>query len=419
MPSPPGRHDANLEAFTRMATADPVLVEVAPAIDVVPGLAPNVVLTSGAPLAWSEYVGGQRAAVVGGALYEGLGRDEDDVERKIRGGEIVVSGCHEYGCVGSVAGIFTASMPVFVVENADRGNRAFCNFYEGPSHKRLNYGVYDADVHAALDYIRDVIAPAIGDAVRALGGVPLRPLMRRAVHMGDELHSRNTAATLLFTRELVPAFLGASPALRQRTDDTLAFLAESDYFFLRISMAAAKATANAADGIEGSSVVTSMALSCRDFAIRVSGLGDDWFRGPHPELLGKLFDGYSMDDVEWMGGESMHAETVGFGGFAQAAAPALQSYQGGSPEGMVEMNRQMYQITVGEHPEYQIPSLGYRGTPLAIDIHKVVETGVVPVMDAGLPGKGGGQIGAGVLRAPLACFTEAVRAYDERYRRPQ
>ena len=160
-------------------------------------------------------------------------------------------------------------------------------------------------------------------------------------------------------------------------------------------MAAAKATANAAHGIEGSSVVTSMAMSCREFAVRVSGLGDEWFRGPHAELLGKLFEGYTMDDVEWMGGESVHVEVVGLGGFAQAAAPALQTYQGGSPEGMIQISRDMYEIPVGEHPEFQIPSLGHRGMPVGMDIHKVVETGVVPVMDAALPGKGGGQIGAG------------------------
>jgi len=248
--------------------------------------------------------------------------------------------------------------------------------------------------------------------------MPLRPLMRRALHMGDELHSRNTAATLLFTRALVPAFLGLPATQLTRTKETLAFLEESDYFFLRLSMAAAKATADAASGIDGSSVVTAMALSCRDFAIRVSGLGDRWFRGPHPELLGKLFDGFTMEDVEWMGGESIHAETVGLGGFAQAAAPALQAYQGGSTDAMVQMNLDMYRITVGEHPEFQIPLFGYRGTPLGIDIHKVVETGIVPVMDAGLPGRGGGQIGAGVLRAPLACFDEAVRAYAETYGSP-
>jgi hypothetical protein len=409
------RDQANREAYERICAADPVLVDVRPAGEVVPGFTSSTVLTSGAPLPWAEYQGGQRRAIIGGALYEGLASDPEEAEVKIDRGEIVLSTCHEHDCVGSVAGIYTASMPVFVVENRAAGNRAFCNFYEGPSRYRLNYGVYNQEVHANLDHIRDVIAPVIGEAVRARGGIPLSPLIRRALHMGDELHSRNTAATLLFTRELVPTLLGMYRTRRREIDETLAFLQQSDYFFLRLSMASAKATANSAHGIEGSSVVTGMTLSCRDFAIRVSGLGDRWFRGPHPELEGKLFEGFTMDDVDWIGGESHHAETVGLGGFAQAAAFALQAYQGGSAEAMVRMNLAMYEITVGEHPEFQIPYFGYRGVPVGIDIHRVVETGIVPIIDGGLAGKGGGQIGAGILKAPMECFREAVGAYAETY----
>jgi hypothetical protein len=187
----------------------------------------------------------------------------------------------------------------------------------------------------------------------------------------------------------------------------------SDYFFLRLSMASAKAIADAAHGIEGSSVVTAMTLSCKGFAIRVSGLGDRWFGGPYPTLDGKLFDGFTADDVEWIGGESCIAETVGLGGLAQAAAFALQAYQGGSPQAMAELNEQMYEITVGEHPDWKIPYFGYRGVPVGIDVHRVVETGIVPVIDGGVAGKNGGQIGAGTLRPPLECFEAAAAALYE------
>jgi hypothetical protein len=407
--------EANREALRRLCAADPVLLDVRPAGEAVPGMAPNMVLTSGAPLPWDRYTGGQRRAILGGAVYEGLAASPEEAEARVEAGEVVVSTCHEHDCVGSVAGIYTASMPVFVVENRAAGNRAFCNFYEGPSRFRLNYGVYNPEVHANLEFLREVVAPVVGEAVRALQGVPLRPIIRRALHMGDELHSRNTAATLLFTRELMPALLDLYGRRREPVREVLAFLQQSDYFFLRLSMAAAKATANAAHGIEGSSVVTSMTLSCRDFAIRVSGLGERWFRGPHPRLEGRLFEGHTLDEVEWIGGESHHAETVGLGGFAQACAFALQAYQGGSAEAMVRMNRDMYDITVGEHPEYQIPYFGYRGVPVGIDVHRVVETGIVPVIDGGLAGRDGGQIGAGILRAPMECFAAASAAHAERY----
>jgi hypothetical protein len=261
-----------------------------------------------------------------------------------------------------------------------------------------------------------VIAPVLGEAVRLAAGVPLRPIMKRALHMGDELHSRNTAATLLFTRELFPALLDLAPQAPDDVRRTLDYLKSSDYFFLRLSMASSKATADAAHGVEGSSIVTGMIFSCADFAIRVSGLGDDWFRGPLPTKFGaKLFEGYTDDDIEFMGGESTMNETVGLGGFAQAAAFPLQDYQGGSAEKMVEANLAMYEITAGEHPDFRIPYLGFRGVPTGIEIHRVAATGITPVLDIGVAGKMGGQIGAGSYRAPRECFVLAIEEYARRY----
>jgi hypothetical protein len=404
---------ASARAVERMCAAEPVLVDVRPAIEVMPGFTPETVLTSGPPLPWSAYTGGQRNGILGGALYEGLASDPADAAAKLADGRIRLGACHDHGCVGSLAGIYTASMPVVVVENRAAGNRAFCNLFEGPSPARLNYGVWNADVRQSLEVVRDVVGPTLGEAVRAAGGVPLRPIMRRALHMGDELHSRNAAATLLFGRELTPALLdlaGRRPGPVRRLVEYLG----SDYVFLRLSMAASKATADAAHGIDDASVVTAMAFSCREFGIRVSGLGAEWFRAPLPEVDAKLFPGHTRADIEFMGGESVINETVGLGGFAQAAAFALQDYQGGSPEGMAEMNRAMYAITLAEHPEFKLPYLGFRGVPVGIEIHRVVQTGIVPVMDIGVAGRQGGQIGAGVLRAPLGCFTAAVEAFARR-----
>jgi hypothetical protein len=409
------RERANAEALERLWAAEPVLVDVQPAGEVVPGMTPDTVLTSGAPLAWDDYFGGQRSGIIGGALYEGLAADAEEAEAKIRGGEIRLATCHEHGCVGSLAGIYTASMPVFVVENRVGGNRAFCNLFEGPSPARLNYGVYNETVRESLRFIGDVVGPLLGEAVRAADGIELRPIVRRALHMGDELHSRNTAATLLFTRDLFPALLDLAGARPDEVRRTLEYLGSSDYFFLRLSMASAKVTADAAHGVEGSSLVSAMTFSCRDFAVRVSGLGDTWFTAPLEPVEAKLFDGFTEEDIEFMGGESVINETVGLGGFAQAAAFPLQAYQGGSAERMVAANLEMYSITLGEHPEFKIPYLGFRGVPTGIDIHRVVETGIRPAMNIGVAGRGGGQIGAGVLRAPLACFEAAVEAYGRRY----
>jgi hypothetical protein len=306
-------------------------------------------------------------------------------------------------------------MPVFVVENREFGNVGFCNMYEGTNPKRLNYGVYDETVRARLLFIQDVMAPILGEAVRRSGGIALKPLMSRALHMGDELHSRNTAAGLLFAREVLPYMLDMAGADREAVQQTFTGLTEDHYFFLRLSMAAAKTMADAAHGIDNCSVVTAMALNCRNFAIRISGLGNRWFHGPHPTVQAKLFSGHNEDEITWMGGESPITETVGLGAFAQAAAFPLQKYQGGAPEDMVARNLELYKITVGEHSDFHIPFLQYRGTPTAIDVLRVVETGITPAIDMGIAGRNGGQIGAGIVRASMKCFVDAKQALLERW----
>jgi hypothetical protein len=409
------RGEANNAVVERFCAAEPVLVDVRPAIEVVPDMTSRMILTSGAPLRSDEYRGGQRNAIVHAAIFEGLAESAADAERKLASGEIIVEPCHHHGCVGSVAGVYTASMPVFVVRNTADGNVGFCNFYEGESRRRLNYGSFGEDVVEGLVRVRDVLAPVVGEAIRAMGGLPLKPVMRRALNMGDELHSRNTAATALFARELFPALVDLAGRRKSDVLKTVEVLTKSDYFFLRLSMAAAKATADAGHGIEGSSVVTAMTYSSRDFSIRVSGLGDRWFRGPLPTVDAKFFEGFGPNDIDWIGGESIILETIGLGGLSQAAAFPLQDYQGGSPEVMTRNNEAMYAITAGEHRDYRIPVFGFRGAPAGIDIFKVVERRITPFCDVGLAGKAGGQIGAGLLRPPIECFEAAVEAYRDRY----
>jgi hypothetical protein len=407
------RREANEYAIEQLTESDPVITNVSTAGEVLPGMSQSTVLTSGPPLPWDEYQEGQRDAIIGGALYEGLAKNTEEANRRIRDGDIIVGTCHDYSCVGSMAGIYTASMPVFVVRDRHSGQVGYCNFYEGESTQRLNYGVYNEEIYEQLEFISNVIATVIDGALKIIGEIELRPIIQRALHMGDELHSRNTAATMLISQELFPGIISLSrtndlPA--EDIDKTIEFLAESNYFFLRPGMAAGKATADAAHGIENSSIVTAMSFNCSEFGIRVSGLGDRWFTAPMPMVDGEFFDGFSEEDVEYMGGESIINETVGLGGLAQAAAFPLQDYQGGSPERMIEKNRQMYHITNSEHPYYKIPYFQFRGTPVGIDIVQVVEEDITPVMDIGVSGDQGGQIGAGSLEAPIACFKTA---YDE------
>lgn len=399
---------ANDEALSRMFSCNPVLVDVAPAREVITGMTAHTILTSGAPLPADAYTGGQRLGLLGAAVYEGIATSIDHAEQLLRLGVLDVRGCHDYGAVGSVAGITSASMPVLVVEDPISGRRGYCTLFEGASPARLNYGVWNDEVRANLDHLTAEVAPALREALRTVGGIELKPIIERALRQGDELHSRNTAGSLLFLRELLPGLL----ALDGRSQHVLnSYLTAGDYFFLRPSMAACKVMADAMSGVDGSTVVTAMAMSCSEFSIRVSGTGERWFRGPLPVLEdGHLFPGFSMADLEVMGGESIITEVCGLGGLAQAAAFPLQAYQGGSAQALVERNLQMYDIAHTEHPTFKIPALDYRGCPAGIDIERVVQTRTTPLMDVGLAGRGGGQVGAGAYRAPIEPFIEAHKA---------
>jgi hypothetical protein len=401
------REDANRRAVERLATSRPLLVDVARAADVIPGMRPSMLLTSGAPLEPEQYTGVQRQAIVGGVLFEGLAASPEEAWDAVLGGAIELSACHDHATVGSVAGVCSASMPVFVVEDADSGARGFCLLYEGRQPERLTFGVYNPAVAAHLRFLRDIVAPTLQKALAATGPIEVKTVMRRALLAGDELHSRNTAATLFLTRELLPGLLSVA---RREYDDvaaTLGFIAASDQFFLHVGMASAKLAADSAHGVEGSSVVTAMTASCREFAIRVSGCGSAWFRAPVPIVAAKCFEGFSQEDVAPMPGESLIMETMGLGGSAAAAAFALSNYSGGTAALMRDMTESAYEFSVGEHPDFRIPFLDGRGTALGIDVFRVVERGRVPRIHAGAADRRGGHIGAGVMTAPMECFEQA------------
>ncbi|MGA6206575.1 DUF1116 domain-containing protein [Nocardia testacea] len=397
---------ANRAALENLAGTDPVLADVAPAIEVVPGMHPNLILASGPTMPWPEYFGGQRTAILGAVVYEGLAADLAAAEDLLDSGSVEVAGCQDYGCVGSLAGVTSGSMPMVVVEDRVGGNRAFCTLFEGEASARLNYGVWSDAVDANLHFLAEVIGPALGRIVRASGGIRLLPIMQRALRQGDELHSRNAAASLLFLREIASSLHYAGSSV----NDLLAYLTAGDYFFLRPAMAAAKVMSSRLAGFAGSSIVTAMGFSCRQFGIQVSGLGDRWFTGPLPWLQEyKLQPDYRIEDAQFMGGESIITEVCGLGAFAQVSAFSLQDYQGGV-EGMIHNNQQMYRITHGESDLFKLPFLGFRGSPTGIDVHAVTETSIAPVMDIGIAGRHGGQIGAGLARAPLQPFIAASTA---------
>ena len=405
------RREANARAIAGLTDSEPVLTGIRAAGEVIEGFERNMVFTSGPTLPWDQYRGGQRRAILGGVLYEGLASNEEEAEKLLAGGDIVVSTGHAHGCVGSLAGVTTWSMPVVVVEDGASGGRGYCTLYEGDAVDRLNYGTYSSATQANLTRLETEIAPLLDRLVQSRSsGIPLLPIMTKAAAMGDELHSRNTAATLLFIRECLDGFADLTPA---ETRTVVEYFNSGDYLFLRLSMAASKVMADRMVGVPGSSVVTAMGFSCREFGIQVSAYPGRWFRGPLPTFEHqKIFPPHTAEDIEFMGGESVITEVCGLGANALAAALPLQRSSGGSTKALVDMAHQMYSITATEHPDVRIPVLDYRGSPLGIDVDKVMETGTTPLLDIGIAGRSGSQIGGGVARAPMEPFRAAREQLD-------
>ncbi|RIK32724.1 MAG: hypothetical protein DCC56_01120 [Anaerolineae bacterium] len=408
--------NANQTAVNRLMEARPILKGVAPAKDVIPGMKDNLFLHAGPPIEWARMSGPLKGAIIGAMLFEGVAASEAEATAMAERGEVEFDSCHHHGAVGPMAGVTSASMKVYVVENVEHGNKSFSNLNEGYG-KVLRYGAYSDDVLKKLHWMNDVLGVALADALAASNGIDLRALMSEALHMGDEGHNRNKAGSLLYLKLIAP-LIAKTMKDNAVMSEVLQFLGDNALSVLNPVMAACKAMTDAAHGVEGSTIVTTMARNGTDFGIRVSGLGEkQWFTAPAEIPVGLFFSGYSQADANPDIGDSAITETAGIGGFAMATAPAIVTFVGGTPKDAMNATLEMYEITFAESKFFTMPSLDFRGTPTGIDIRKVVELGITPRINTGIAHKnaGVGQVGAGLVRPPLAIFEEALVAFAEKY----
>jgi len=407
---------ANTTAINKLMETRPILKSVATARDVIPGMKDNLFLHAGPPIEWSRMSGPLRGAVIGAMLFEGIAKTEKEATAMIEKGEVEFDSCHHHGTVGPMAGVTSASMKVYVVENAEHGNMSFSNLNEGYG-KVLRYGAYSEDVLKKLHWMNDVLGTALADALAQSNGLDLRALIAEALHMGDEGHNRNKAGSLIYLKLISP--LIAKVVKDEAVEfEVLQFLGDNALSVLNPVMAACKAMTDAAHGVEGSTIVTTMARNGTDFGIRVSGLGEkEWFTAPAEIPVGLFFSGFSQADANPDIGDSAITETAGIGGFAMATAPAIVTFVGGTPKDAMNATLEMYEITFGESKYFTMPSLDFRGTPTGIDLRKVVELGIAPRINTGIAHKnaGVGQVGAGLVRPPMAIFEQALLAYAEKY----
>ena len=413
----PRRPAANAEAVGRMLAAGAQLVDVLPASEAL-GLERGTFLHAGPPITWERASGPLRGALAGAMVFEDMAASPQEAETLLeRGSGITLDPCHHHAAVGPMAGVVSPSMWMFVLEDPVHGNRAYCSLNEGLG-KVLRYGAYGPEVIERLRWMSQVLGPLLQTAVRrrvnTAGPIDIKSILAQMLQMGDEGHNRNRAGTLLFLREILPDVVESGAPARD-VAEAIRFIGGNEHFFLNLGMPACKLAGDAARGVPGSTLVVAMARNGTDFGIQVSGTGDAWFTGPAQVPQGLFLGDYGPDDVNPDIGDSAITETAGIGGFAMAAAPAIVKFVGGEVHEAIAATQSMYEITLAENPAFQVPVLGFRGTPTGIDVTKVVRTGILPHINTGMAGRvaGTGQVGAGLVNPPAEIFPKALAALAE------
>ena len=402
---------ANATAIELVLAAQAVLLDVVAAREAIPALAEGrLLLHAGPPIEWEHMCGPMRGAVAGAIVLEGWAPDLVRAEEIAASGDVKFAPCHHHDAVGPMAGLISPSMPVYVLEDPSTGRRAYSNLNEGIG-KALRFGANDDEVLTKLRWMVAEVGPTLGAALRSLKEpINMKSNIAQALQMGDECHNRNVGSTSLWSRQLAPALARQGEAGVR----VLEFMRDNNHFALNANMAACKLMTAAGEGVPHSTLVTTMARNGVDFGIRVSGCGERWFVTPAPVPDGLYFPGYGPEDANPDLGDSAITETAGIGGFAMAAAPAVVGFVGGTPADAMAYTVEMADITLARSRDFQLPPLGFLGSPTGIDLRKVLDTGSAPVIDTGIAHRrpGVGQIGAGIARAPIACFVEALAAVE-------
>jgi hypothetical protein len=407
---------ANETALAKLKNAAPYWVDVRSAGEAL-GIDKHTLLHAGPPITWEKMCQPMRGAVVAVLKYEGLAANDEEAWALAESGKIRFEPCHHYHAVGPMTGVTSCSMPLICVENKENGNFSFSTFNEGAGDV-IRFGAYGENTVRRLKWIEEVFAPVMKAYVQACGGINLKSLIAQSLNMGDELHMRNAASTNLFLKTIISGLLESCEDLELLRSCVRFITVNNDQFFLNFAMAANKSAADAAHGVPYSTLVTAMARNGVEIGIRVSGLGEEWFTAPAAEVEGLYFSGYTAADANKDIGDSAIMETGGVGGMAMAAAPAIVRFLGaGKYADALGYTASMYEICAGESEQYTIPNLDFRGSPIGIDIAKVIDTGITPVINTAIVSKeaGVGMVGAGVSRAPMAMFEQALLAYGKTY----
>jgi hypothetical protein len=404
---------ANAEVLRRLDTGVPMLVDVRTAADVVPGFGDRTLLHAGPPIAWADVCDPLRRSMRAAVVAEGWAPDVAGAQELLATGQVALAAANEHATVVPMATALGPGMPVWVVDNAAGGTRAFAPIGQGVGDVAW-LGRESPAAIARLVFLRDVAGPRLARIVARLGPIDVLALAAQGVQMGDDVHMRTQASTNLLIRTMLPAIAALG-------DDagTVAFagyLSANHLFFLTLAMAGAKSLTLSAEQVEGSTMVTTMARNGTTYGVRLAG-SDRWFVGPAPPVEDALFHpGYGPADGGLDIGDSAVLELVGLGGPATAGSPAVAAFLGGSMADAARVTEAMRRICRAESSRFKLPTMDFRGTPLGVDARLVVETGITPKVNTGIlhAHAGLGQVGAGVATAPQAVFRDALLALRAR-----
>jgi Protein of unknown function (DUF1116) len=406
-----GRHGpavdrANAAALARLEAARPRAVAVAPAGEAVAGLEEGTLLHAGPPIAWERVCDPQRRALAAACVLEGWAGDREGAYGLLEAGDVRLAAGNDHGHVGPMTGVCSPSMPVWVVEDPERGTRACSTLNEGPG-ATLWFGVGDDAAIERQRFLRDRVGPLLARLLERTGPVDVLGLAAQGLQMGDDLHMRSQATGNLLLRGLLPGFAALGG------EDVAAFLAGNHHLFLNLTMAAAKCASLAAAGQEGATLVHLMARNGTDMGLQVAGLPGRWLTAPAAPVQDALLrEGFTADDAAADIGDSAVIECIGLGGMAIAAAPAVATFFGGTVADGAARTRLMGEICAGRSGRFAIPALDHAPAPVGIDARLVVELQVTPQISTGVlhATSGAGQIGAGVAHQPLEPFRAALAA---------
>ncbi|GHU73200.1 hypothetical protein AGMMS49992_11020 [Clostridia bacterium] len=408
---------ANDAALQCLVESDPIWIDVQPAGECVDGLTDHMILHSGPPIDYSDMVMLHRRGMVSAMLFEGWARDEAEAVQRIRAGEIKIDSALNHNTVGAGTGIITQSVMMNVIEDRRSGKRAATFPAEGKFQGGFcGWGLYSEDIAENLRVMREELFPLIREALMKRGGLSIKPILAEGMQMGDENHTRQTAADLLFDKQFLPD-LFALDEPKERIMQAVRYIVDTPRFFHCYGQGASRAAALAAEGTEYATMVTAACGNGVEFGIQVAGLPGEWFCAPAPMMKGRYTSSqYSeKDQLPWIG-DSCVVECYGMGGFAAAASPIVCSLRSMTLADGIAQTREMERIAIGKNPNFAIPNLDFDFLPVGMDIRLVLKTGILPAIHGGMFNYEGGLIGAGMARVPMLCFEKAMKAFAARYR---